>query len=404
MSPLVQGRVAGRLALLLCAVALAFAGCGPKDKGPKHPKTEKNTGPSAEKLLAEARAAAQAGDAAGADAKYTAAFQLKNDIQILVEQTTVMIELQRVDLAVTDAKAYYDAHPTDSGGIHLYAHVLIAAGDFATALEVADELLALDDNDADAHYKKGEALVLANDVQAGVEELRRAVQLDGQNVAFVIELGSALHRAGKVDEAALQFRSAIKLDPDNGRALMLLGLALRDQMELEEAEVFLVQATKKSSDARPWFELGITQNKRGDDLGAEESLAKAVAIEPNNSLYQYAYGEMLRINKHYDAAITAYQTAADLNPPHPKAASKLGVALFEAKRYSEAEVSITEAIRADPSNAYNYYNLAIVYREQKKTKLAIDMYQQFLAKADKSDGDRPKAESCLKALKRGKKC
>ena len=101
---------------------------------------------------------------------------------------------------------------------------------------------------------------------------------------------------------------------------------------------------------------------------------------------------MLRFNKKYDEAIEAYRKATELTPPHPKANSKLGLALFEAKRLGEAEVFLTSAVRADPKNPFNYYNLAIVYREQNKTKLAIDMYGKFLQLSDPSDGDRPKAE------------
>ena len=139
-------------------------------------------------------------------------------------------------------------------------------------------------------------------------------------------------------------------------------------------------------------------------LGAESSLSRAVEIEPDNSLYQYAFGEMLRINKKYDEAIEAYRKATDLVPPHPKASSKLGLALFEAQRLGEAELFLTDAIRKDAKNPFNYYNLAIVYREQKKTKLAIEMYEKFLEIADKDDGDRGNAEACVKNLKRRRPC
>ncbi len=392
-----------RVSLLVSlAVAVVLAGCPKKEPPPKHPKVE--SGPTVAELLAKARSQAQSGDIAGAKASYDAAYQAKPDIAVLEEETTMLIDAKKVADAVAAAKTYYDAHPTDARGIHLYDHTLLAAGDFANAIQVADELLALDDNDAEAHYKKGQALVLGNKTEEGVEELRRAVQLQPKNPAYLIELGSALDRAGKADEAALQLRAAVALAPDDGRALMLLGVALRDQAELDEAEHYLTEATKHSKDARPWFELGITQNKRGDDIGAEDSLAKAIEIEPDNSLYQYAYGEMLRINKKYDLAVDAYKKAATLQPPHPKANAKLGFALYQAGKYDQAEVSLTEAIRADPQNAYNYFNLGYVYMAEKKTKMAIEAFENYLRLADKSDGDRGKASDCVKALKKGKKC
>jgi superkiller protein 3 len=390
---------------LAVASPTVVAGCGGKNKGTKKvQKDERPAGKTAEQHLADARAAGEAGDVDGADASYLAAFQAKPDFAILDEHVHYLIDHGRFGPAVDAAKTYYDNNPTDARGSHLYAEALIAMGDFGNALGVAEELITLDDGDGAAHMRKGQALVGAGQVEPGVEELRRAVAIDAKNATFLVELGAGLHRAGKVDEAALQLRTAITLDPENGRALMLLGLALRDQAELEEAEVFLVQATKKSKNAQPWFELGITQNRRGDDLGAETSLAKAVAIEPTNSLYQYAYGEMLRINKKYDEAIEAYRKATQLDPPHPKASAKLGMALFEAQRLGEAELFLTDAIRKDDKNPFNYYHLAVVYREQDKTKLAIEMYEKFLELADKNDGERAKADACIKALKRKKKC
>ena len=395
------------LALALAAAGpLAVAGCGDKNKGTKKVKKGGDPDePTAEELLAQARAAAAAGDdVEGADARYVAAYKANPDFAILAEHVGFLLDNNKVATAVETSKVYYDENPTDARGSHLYADALLAAGDFPTALGVAEELIMLDENDALAHAKKGRALVGGGQVDAGVEQLRRAATLDGRNADILTELGAGLHQAGKVDEAALQLRAAITIDPDNGRALMLLGLALRDQAELEEAEVFLVQATKKSKDARPWFELGIVQNRRGDDLGAESSLSRAVELEPGNSLYQYAYGEMLRINKRYDEAIEAYRKATELVPPHPKASSKLGLALYEAQRLGEAELFLTDAIRNDAKNPFNYYNLAIVYREQKKTKLAIEMYEKFLELADKDDGERAAAEACIKALKRKRSC
>lgn len=403
-------RVPGRFVRVVMSLALAgaggavLAGCGGKGQVEVEEPDDEPAKPTAEALLAEARAAAQAGDIDGADAKYQQAYAGQPAFEILDERVRMLIEHGRVTPAVDASKAYYEAQPTDARASHLYAQALIAAGDFATALQVTEELLALDENDAAAHEKRGRALILSGQLDAGLEELRKAVAIEPKNAAFLVEFGSALHRAGRINEAALQLRAAITLDPENGRGLMLLGLALRDDSELEEAEVFLRQATKKMDDARPWFELGIVQNLRGDDLGAEESLAKAVGLEPGNSLYQYAYGEMLRINKNYEGAVEAYRKATELQPPHPKASSKLGLALAEAGRPGEAEVHLTEAIRADASNPYNYFNLGIVYGQQKKWKLGIEMLEKFLEVSDKADGDRGKASDCIKSYKRKKAC
>jgi tetratricopeptide (TPR) repeat protein len=397
-----------RLFGLLAAIALAGAAplltACPKPKPKKEKKVVKPKGPDAQQLLAEARAAVTAGDIDGADAKYQQAYKLAPDYAIVAEHVDVLINASRVDAAVTTAQAYYDAQATDPRGSHLYAHALIAAGSFETALGVAEELIGLDDNDAAAHEKRGRALVFLGRVPEGIEELQKAVSIDPKNPTFLIELGSALHKGNRVGEAALQLRAAIQLDPENGRAHLLLGLALKDMAEIEEAVVYFTKAAKLLPDGRPWFELGIMQNKRGDDLGAEESLAEAVKRSGDNGLYWYAYGEMLRFNKKFDEAVEAYAQSMQQKEPHPKAAAKRGLALAEAGRIDEAEVFLTEAIRNDPENPYVHFNLAVVYNRRKNWKASISEFEAFLKYADAADGDRGKANDCIKNAKKKKPC
>src|SRR5262245_58932120 len=263
------------IALTLSAVAAPAPGCGAKQAPKSHKRPA--AGPSVDQLLAEARKAVAAREDDTADARFRAAYKAKPDVAILEEHIRFLLAANRTPAAVELAKGYAAEKPTDARASHLYATTLVSAGDNAAAAEVAGQALARDDNDPDAHEDKGRALVLAGQEAEGLEELRRAVQLAPENVEFLIELGNALHRAGKVDEAALQLRAAIKLSPEHARAHLVLGRILRDQGELEESQVFLTQASKLDPrDARPWFELGVLQNKTGDNLGAEASLAKAV--------------------------------------------------------------------------------------------------------------------------------
>jgi tetratricopeptide (TPR) repeat protein len=400
MPPRRTSRVLSHVLLSLVVAAGGAAGCGPK-KTPKAAAAKSGDASRAETLLGEARTAVAAKQDDVADAKFTAAFQAKADLAILEEHIRFLIVTGRVTRAVEVARAYYDAQPADVKGFHLYAHALIAAGDFTTAADVAGQAIALDDNDAAGHEHRGRALVLSGKVPEGIEELRRATQLAPDNAEYLIELASALQRANNVNEAALHLRAAIKLSPEHARAHVLLGVVLRDQMELDESQVFLTKATKLDPrDPRPWFELGLLQNKLGDNLGAEQSLAKACEIDPNNATNWYAYGEALRFNKKPDEAANAYEKAQTLKPPHPKAAGKRGLVLYEAKRYGEAEVFLTNAVREDPKNPYNYLNLGVVLRAQKKYKLAIEMFEKFLELAPKEDGEIGKVKTELRELRR----
>ncbi len=381
-------------------VALTVAACGPAAP-PVHP-VKKVPIVTSGSMLTQARAAAAKGDVETADKDYQAAEKATpDDVTIVSEHVEWLIKVRRIDAAVATSKAYYEAKPADAKGYAIYADALIAAGDSTNALDVTQQWIGLDDSNAMAHEARGRALILAKRFDEGLDEIRKAAQLKPDDAQIMISLGSALQRAGKVDEAALQLREAIKRAPDDARAHLLLGSVLRDQLELDESQVELTKATKLApNDARAWFELGLLQNKKGDGLGAEESLAQAVKLDPDDSTNWYAYGEQLRYNDKPEQALDAYKKAMTLKPPHPKASAKYGLTLALAKKYAEAETFLTDAIRDDPKNAYNYENLGVVYEGEKKWKFAIDAYEKFVELVDKADGDIPKVKAKIVELKK----
>jgi len=383
----------------LVAASLVFA-CGGGAKDTKKPKTKKPKGDPAG-ALAAARAAAQAGDLDTADAKYTEASKAKPDVAITEEHVKFLLDHALPDKAVLVAKTFYELNPADAKGNLIYANALIGAGDFATAIEVSDNLVSLDEKSAAGYEARGRAKILASLLDEGVEDLRKAVELEPKNANYLTSLGSGLDQAKKPDEAALQLRAAIELEPENARALRLLGAVRRAQFETQESVSWLIKATKADpNDAEAWFQLAVSQNDLGDNLEAETSAQKATALNAGVSRYWYVYGEMLRINKKSDDAVGAYRKALESKPPHPKAAGKLAKVLYESGKPAEAEVFLTGLLQNDRNNADLYFNLGFAYAAQKKYKLAVDALEKYMELASKDDGLRKTAEAEIKVLKK----
>ncbi|MCL4226547.1 MAG: tetratricopeptide repeat protein [Myxococcales bacterium] len=382
------------------ALAASLVACGGGQKESKEPK-EKPAKADPARALAEARAAAKAGELSIADEKYTEAAKGKADVAIIEEHVGFLLASALPDRAVEVARRYYDINPAEPRAGLLYVHALIGAGDFATAIEVATGVVDLDGKSAAGYEARGRALVMAGKLEEGIEDLRKAVELEPRNAGHLTSLGSALEQAKKPDEAALQLRAAIEADPQNARALRLLGVVRRAQFETQESVSWLMKATKADpTDAEAWFQLAVSQNDMSDNLEAEDSAQKATALAPTVSRYWYVYGEMLRINKKVDESIAAYRRAIDARPPHPKAAGKLAKVLYENDRPAEAEVFLTDLLQTDRNNPDLWFNLGFAYAAQKKTKLAIEALEKFLELASKDDGLRKAAEAELKILKR----
>jgi len=397
----VAAALAARPALPLAAAALTVTACGGKSTKKVKKPTSKADTLSVAVLLQAARAAAAAGDVATADAKYREAEKAELTLDTVKEHVALLVKHDRAADAVGVAKGYYEAKPSDSNGSLVYANALISAGEFATAIEIAGEVVDLQGTNPAGFDARGRALVGAGRADEGLEDLRKAVELAPQEFEYQLAYGIGLEKAAKVDEAALTLRSALKLKADEPRALMHLGIVRRAQFEVKEGVGYLMQAVRIDPNlAEAWFNLAIAQNDMGDNVEAENSASKATALAPHVGTYAYVYGEMLRINKKVDEAKAAYQKALDATPPHPKAAVKLALVLYDAGQYAEAEVFLTDMLGKDPGNASLYYNLGWVYSAQKKYKLGVDAFEKYLSLAPKDDSDRGKANAEIKSLKK----
>jgi len=346
-----------------------------------------------------------------ADELYSQAYAQNPALATVKEHVHVLIDARLAARAVTIAKAYYDRELADTHSFALYAEALIEAGQARDALEITDQLLQLDDQAGPSHALRGRALILNGMREEGIEELRQALQIDSRDAPTLMRLGEALLAIRRVDEAALQLRSAVKLDPENPRAYVLLGAALRDQKEIDDAKAALRRAIELDpNDGRPHFELGILYNQLAEQADAELALARAVQCDPDDTTYWYAYGQILHLRATQDPkaidvdklnnAIRAYRKSLDIQPPHPKAAHKLAVALLDANRHGEAEVMITGMLRANPNDAQSYNLLGALHVHAGNYKLAIDAYERYLTLAPKTDPDRERVKKAILELKR----
>ena len=392
--------IAAVVAAPLVTAACGGGGGGTKtrttpDKGPKV------KAPKYEDVLAEARAAAAANNVDKAHAAYRKAEDMKTDVAIIEEHTRFLLARHQPDTAVDIAKGYYEAKPADARGQLNYGEALLAASKYAETMEVATAIITLDEGSAAGYELRGRAAVLSGKVDVGVDDLRKAVDLAPDDANFLTSLGQGLRAAKQTDEAALKVRSAVEKDPKNARALILLGALSREQFEVQDSVKWLLEAIKANPDeAEAWFELALSQFSLGDKSEAESSAQRATQLEPDNTKYWYVYGETLRNNSKPEQATEAYYKSLAIKPPHPKAAAKIALTLYDSQKFAEAEVFITDALKTDTKNPYLYYNLGWVYSAQKKYKLASDSFEKYLSLAPAGDGDIAKAKAEIKSLKR----
>jgi tetratricopeptide (TPR) repeat protein len=216
-------------------------------------------------------------------------------------------------------------------------------GNPSKAIEDWRAVIAQEPDNAPAHYALG-LLLMATAPEEALPELMQAAQLDPDLDATVQGLRMALNTSFVSNDQATHFLAA-------GQALSALG-------EWDLAAVAFQNAIAVRSDyAEAWAWLGEAhQHLVGQDGGPD--LEKALAFAPGSALAQGLYGLYLQRQGKTEAALTAFQNAARLEPDNPGwqialgSASELGGDLVAAYGY------YLQAVKLAPGDASTWRALA----------------------------------------------
>jgi CRISPR-associated protein Csy1 len=106
--------------------------------------------------------------------------------------------------------------------------------------------------------------------------------------------------------------------------------------------------------------LGIIAHQRGELGEAEELLARAVELDPQEPVYAYTLGLVLQDLRDHLGAAASYRDAIRLRPGFAEAWNNLGLALQDAGRLDDARRALEQALRVRPGYAAAEGNLANV--------------------------------------------
>jgi len=149
------------------------------------------------------------------------------------------------------------------------------------------------ENRARIHTELGAAYYGAGQMPVAVQELKEAISADPNYGPAHSQLG-LVYMTLKEDKLAQQsFERALRIDANDSSANNNYGLFLCQRKREKEAMKYFAAALKNPLYATPenaYTNAGVCWRMQGDDIKAEESLRKALALQPNQSqaLYQLA--------------------------------------------------------------------------------------------------------------------
>ncbi len=134
----------------------------------------------------------------------------------------------------------------------------------------------------------------------------------------LLDIAIKLHQSGDIDAAERAYRKILAAKPSEPGALHLLGVIRQQQGRHEEAV---------------------------------ELIGQAIAINPNQAVYQNNYGAALYSLGRYADAKASFQRAVGIRPDYADALANLGMAQAALGDDASAEESLREALRCQPWHA-----------------------------------------------------
>ncbi|WP_342642368.1 tetratricopeptide repeat-containing sulfotransferase family protein [Rhodoligotrophos ferricapiens] len=259
-------------------------------------------------------------------------------------------------------KALLVASPRDPALLTEIGVFEASQGNAAAARRHLEKALKLRPNDPDIHFNLAELARQADAVSLAERHYRKVVAVDPSHADAHYGLGESLRLLGRKDEALPFLIRAHELSPKDPEILNCLGICLEENGHVEDAE----QAFRRALAASPAYHdarinLAALMADRDDFETADQLFAEIpLSALPSSMLGRWA-NVLLSLHRRDDAATIADKALAK-NPRELSALNVKATILQRNGDFDGAERLARETLKIDPNHADSYQRLATIRR------------------------------------------
>lgn len=231
---------------------------------------------------------------------------------------------------------------------------LIESGEIEKAIQILDQIIASDPQNASAYVQRAIAKSIQEDYEAALADFNKAVELRPMDAVIVNTRGGFFAGYGKYEEALADFERAIQLDPNYASAYVNQANIFADMGEYEKAIADYNRALELKND------LADVYYNRGT-----------------------AYGLM----EQFDKAVEDFRKYIELAPDDPWGYYRLASAYAELGDLDTALFNINKAIEILPDEAEIYFLRGLIYAQKRLVSNAIADFQKVIELSESEDLD-----------------
>ncbi len=283
--------------------------------------------------------------------------------------------------AIQQYQKITEKDPKDVESWVMLARLYRASNNSVEAEKAFDAALKTDPDNEEA--LTGLAMLYSDlgDTSRAIEKLKAATD-KAPNEHTLAALASAYEQSHDYKNAAAALKRAVEIAPDNPRLVEGLAEDLLYSDQLDEAlKLYQQIASDDSREARPQVRIAQIYRAKHDYAKAQEALAKAKALEPDDMETQFEQINLLEAEGKSGEAITALKTLLDQTAKRSYSTGessyratlleRLGQLYRTNLQYAPAVDAFRQAIALEPSGGGRYsVEIVETYRAAKDTESA----------------------------------
>jgi predicted Zn-dependent protease len=254
---------------------------------------------------------------------------------------------------------------------------LIDSSHFTQALQQLDVLAGQKPEPPGVERMRGMVYYQQGNMVAAQTAFAEAASRDPRDREAALMQGVALFRMGKPAQAIpLLEQSHTSIAATNVDSNYVLGLCYLDTRRYDDARRSFAAEYGFPAEAPSAYLLAARLMLRREYLPiAEQSVRKAIALDPKLPLSHILLGEIELAEAKLPDAISDFEIERSLNPLYPGLYDRLGDAYIRAGEFDKAQHSLDRAVILDPNSTGPFILLGKVLLKQKDPAMAT-MYLQ----------------------------
>lgn len=255
--------------------------------------------------------------------------------------------------AVRAYRAAIEVAPGYGPGHYGLGMALVAAGDYAGAVESLGVAAELNQGDPVARHMRGRVLASLGRFDEAAEALSDALRIRPDFSPALYDRADVLAESGRDEEALRDFQRIVARNPADSTSRLKLAMIYHRLERFEEATTEYHQALRLNPNHAPAYNnlAMISLNSGGDVPQALEWAERAVSLAPNVPHFRATLGWALRAAGDGVGAVRELEAATRLDETQAVIWYRLGVSYQEVDRLNEAGEAFAKALAIDPDHS-----------------------------------------------------